>query len=205
MTRTKASRSPQENTGGAIEGLDLSGFNTGTRTSSDKTPSGYNRLNINSGEGDDQFVLFKMDSSDNIATQPAFSSETSEFVEEFVRQIDQRNESISDIRSDISRNSQRISMLRENMDRINSIEREVSQIQSDVNMSVSTEELNKRVEQEASKQINERIVAPLLFGTAFVLLIAALGTLLTGAWLLFAVLIPIPLMTGYYLWRSRNI
>jgi septal ring factor EnvC (AmiA/AmiB activator) len=162
-------------------------------------------MNINSGEGDDPFVLLKMDSSDSVAAQPALSSETSEFVEEFMRQIDQRNDSISDIRSDISKNSQRISVLRENMDRINSIEREVSQIQSDVNRSVSTEELDERVEQEASKQINERIVAPLLFGTAFVLLIAALGTLLTGAWLLFAVLIPIPLMTGYYLWRSRNI
>lgn len=55
------------------------------------------------------------------------------------------------------------------------------------------------------EEVNQRIVAPLLFGTATILLFATIGAALEGSLLLALIIAPAPVATAYFLWKSSQI
>ena len=202
MTETRTSQPPQEsNAGGPFEDFQFP-------NPDDEYGSSFNRTPDRSGTGSDQdassFIILKMDTSDSEVVRNMGSGKTDAFVQRIISDF-QQSEQISEIKTNVSQNSERISTLTEDMNQLDSVNKQLTQIQRQTEELVSSEQLDEKVENETSKQINERIVAPLLFGTALVLLLASLGALLTGGWPVLFVTAPVLALTAYYMWKSRKV
>lgn len=56
-----------------------------------------------------------------------------------------------------------------------------------------------------SEEVNKRVVLPLIGATGLLLLIATVGAILNGGYLLGLIMAPAPLLAAWILWRSREI
>jgi|AntRauTorcE11897_2_1112592.scaffolds.fasta_scaffold08353_3 tetrahydromethanopterin S-methyltransferase subunit G len=204
MSRTKTTQPPQEgDTEGPFRDLDLSGVDSEPRTPSKKGSTDVSKIDLEPEQTPESLLLFGMSLQDYVDSQNDPFDDVD--LAEFVSHYNQRNDRISGIRTDVNENTQKITAISKNLEQISSINNRLDQIEKNLDSTVGSEQMGSIVQAETSKQINERIVAPLLFGTAFILLVAMLGSLLTGAWLISAVILPVPVLTGYYLWKSRNV
>jgi len=55
------------------------------------------------------------------------------------------------------------------------------------------------------KEVNKRIIAPLLFGFSVLLLAGAVGAAASGSFLVSLIFLPFPLATGWLLWKVRDV
>lgn len=206
MSEARASQPTQEveSGSGPFSDLDLSELNDRPRASPKE-----GSLNINttdSGPDDlSELALLLGMGLDDSEIDPNENPFRTFDTEEFVTAHEQKSEKLSDIEASVARNTEKITTISENIEQVDSVESRLNQIEQELDDLVEKSEAQELVTEETSKQVNERIVAPLLFGAAFLLLIAMFGSVQTGSWITFLIVSPLPILTGYYLWRSREI